>query len=1493
MPTRGALHRGACINLTTVALLCCFQFGCPVADVPAVSSADVPIPAAEATAVPAAEAPAVPAAEATASLAEAPVTAPAGEVPATVPVSVAPAVPAAEVPAVVPAKATSAPAVEATAAAPAAEVEADNEAPVLNCPPDRVVSTNPNNAHATVKVGEVTAVDNSGEELVVVSSAAVNSHGDDVVQADTAGNKLFPIGKTVLPFAASDSAGNVGTCTVLITVTDTEPPSLACSTVAPVEVPIGQAEALVALPAVAVATDNSGKAVVVTKLAGKPLQQLQDSHRFKVGTTLVIYRGADESGNIAECTTDVIVTQRQDSEKPVLTCADGVDVNTDAGAATATVVLLPPSVSDNSGESLSASTTVVGSNFVIGATVVSFSATDSAGNVGHCSVTVTVKDVEKPALKCPSPITIESTLPGGTRDFALPAIAEATDNSGAVPQITILVDGTEAKGVHRFPVGTTLVTYKGVDNAGNHGECTVSVSVSEPKKLDITCPTDMQLGTNPGVSFATIRIQAAHQTTQGTGNVMEVPEVVGITVPLSVSVAGRQLSDAELQSLRLEVGVNKIMFSANDGQTSATCEAAVTVEDGEAPVLTCPPPNVVATDVGKSYATVTVNSPSVSDNSGENIQVMRSTPGANGAVTSTLYQSESKRYTVGTSSIIFTGTDSKKNSGECTTKVVVTDIEPPNISCPVNSTVKNSLSDMKQPAQATAIDNLDGAVIVTTRFEGKTVSYASAAPVIHYKIGINLLMHSAQDSSGNEATCVSTVTITPPSDSTVKAVTPDAGGGANVPAGTHNPAPTSTTPPAVAPAAVAPAAVAPAAVAPAAMAPAVVPPGVVPPGVVPPGVAPTPKSSHPPTAIKPALVTVSDTMIHMRWSTSVTSESHSEIRHQYQMAEVVLKKPAQWKTVTTSRQREWKHMNLKPATSYMFRVRHQFQKGGAASTNSWVSGAFSEVAQFKTKASTAPVMPPPAPPVQQARPALTEQQLIQHRELKLKAPVSISSNGGWLAFDCPLIFGSSSTISFYLWLVDDGSMQGKGASNTEAMARHVTQTARDKLDNVTPNLRVTRPKNSATSKFYLSGPRSTSKRSLQGSYSIHSAQFSKWVHIGLTLDHSKVTLFVDGQQEASYTVQALQQKPVTDSPENRSPVLFGSGDDFNGMSAIIDGVTFYKDRSLSSVELLMDKKLTNLLAMPATLRRPLSDTGPDLIFDTAIALRGEQLVGGASGTEVAPSSEGLAVEQSLLEKKLLAYYLVSHALGSERAHIALGHRHLHGIGVLQQCELAAHYYMFASEKGIDEMIQSNINSTRDVEFRLAETPSSTTEFYASIDKYDGILGEDDPFFKRMLMDASPSMQRPKGDPEAQYWLAKHYYWGRSGLAVNYTATIHYNKLAVVQEHTDALQFMGILYAKGHGVEVNHDVGLEYSMRAAAKGNLAAENTIGYYHERQGDYISALRHFKRAADGNNSYGHYNIALLYSDGLGTLRQDNEKALMHYELSAELGHPSCMLM
>lgn len=520
------------------------------------------------------------------------------------------------------------------------------------------------------------------------------------------------------------------------------------------------------------------------------------------------------------------------------------------------------------------------------------------------------------------------------------------------------------------------------------------------------------------------------------------------------------------------------------------------------------------------------------------------------------------------------------------------------------------------------------------------------------------------------------------------------------------------------------------------------------------------------------------------------------------------------------------------------------------------------------------------------------------RKVLLENPVSISANGGWLAFDTPLVAGMQSTLCFFLWLVDDGSMQGGTPHDGEATSRHITQTARDSLANLTPNLRVSRPKGSLTSKFYLSGPRSVTKRSLQGAYSQSAATFSQWQHVCLALNDRTVQLLVDGRAEASYTVQGDITPPVDVLHE---AVLFGSGDDFNGASAIVDGVSIYSKITLSANDAKTDKSFYTPLLMPSSLKRPLVDTGPDLIFDQGISIRLKQLVLPEHST---PSESASTVTQDIL-----AHYLVAHSLGCERAHLALGHRHMYGIGgVAQSCEIASHYYLFAAEKGIDEMIQSNINTTRDVELVLDQAKNSQQELVDQLDHFGGILGEEDHLVKRMKQLAEPAEQprtqtrthagaqsggTGSGDAAAQYWLAKHYYWGRAGLPLNYTEAVRYNRMAAQQGHAEALQFMGILYAKGHGVEPNAEAGLDFSTRAANKGNLAAHNTIGYYHERQGDYITALKHFKQAADHNNSYGHYNIALLYSDGLGTLRQDKQKALKHFIIAAELGHPSCMLM
>lgn len=81
-----------------------------------------------------------------------------------------------------------------------------------------------------------------------------------------------------------------------------------------------------------------------------------------------------------------------DTEAPQVTCPRNVQVFTDRGVRTGTAVFDNAVASDNSLGPITISRDKASgsSNFPIGDTVVSFSATDSEGNTNYCSFIVTV-----------------------------------------------------------------------------------------------------------------------------------------------------------------------------------------------------------------------------------------------------------------------------------------------------------------------------------------------------------------------------------------------------------------------------------------------------------------------------------------------------------------------------------------------------------------------------------------------------------------------------------------------------------------------------------------------------------------------------------------------------------------------------------------------------------------------------------------------------------------------------------------------------------------------------------------------------------------------------------------------------------------------------------------------------------------------------------------------------------------------------------------------
>lgn len=176
-----------------------------------------------------------------------------------------------------------------------------------------------------------------------------------------------------------------------------------------------------------------------------------------------------------------------DTTPPAIFCPSPIVRNTDVGSCTAVVnasTLSYPVFFDACGATLSASGIPPGYAFPIGVTTITWTATDAAGNSKSCIQTVTVSDIEKPIINCPTNITAYTT-PGQCNANVTIPIATASDNC-SVSSITnnYNAGGANASGI--YPLGTTLVTFTATDAANNTATCIMSVTVINSQSPIIT-----------------------------------------------------------------------------------------------------------------------------------------------------------------------------------------------------------------------------------------------------------------------------------------------------------------------------------------------------------------------------------------------------------------------------------------------------------------------------------------------------------------------------------------------------------------------------------------------------------------------------------------------------------------------------------------------------------------------------------------------------------------------------------------------------------------------------------------------------------------------------------------------------------------------------------------------------------------------------------------------------------------------------------------------
>lgn len=333
----------------------------------------------------------------------------------------------------------------------------DNVAPTVTCPGNIAQNTD---------AGENTAVVN-----YTVPTGSDNCPGVSVGCSPDTGT-AFPLGQTTVTCTATDAASNTGTCNFTVTVTDNEPPSIVCPANIAQSADPGQCEAVVNYT-VPTAQDNDGATVVCNPDTGSV---------FPVGPTLVTCTATDTSSNTTTCSFTVTVS---DDEAPTFSCPENTAVDSDPDECGTVVTFDNPTATDNCDSSVTVTCDPPsGSTFVVGHTVVTCSATDTAGNTGTCAFTVTVNDTQDPVITCPGNITrgSDANLCAAVVSFD----ATATDNCEGV---NVLCDPPSGS---VFSLGQTTVNCTATDASGNTDTCSFTVTINDTQAPSITCPIDVE-----------------------------------------------------------------------------------------------------------------------------------------------------------------------------------------------------------------------------------------------------------------------------------------------------------------------------------------------------------------------------------------------------------------------------------------------------------------------------------------------------------------------------------------------------------------------------------------------------------------------------------------------------------------------------------------------------------------------------------------------------------------------------------------------------------------------------------------------------------------------------------------------------------------------------------------------------------------------------------------------------------------------------------------
>jgi hypothetical protein len=447
---------------------------------------------------------------------------------------------------------------------------------------------------------------------------------------------------------------------------------------------------------------------------------------FAFGTTMVTYTVTDSAGVTATGTFPVNVI---DTDAPVIVSLPDMTVPNDSGKCGAKVVY-STTATDCNLQSITYSPES-GTEFPIGTTTVTVTATDAAGHQSNDTFTVTVTDTVAPTLHT-TPVVVNN-LPG-----TCGANVNFQSTADDCTQVTIIYSTsptfspTITSGTN-FPVGTTLVYVKATDTTGNSsiGSFTVTVKDTDAPTLTVS---NVTVNNTPGTCAANVPFAATADDCSA----------VALTYSLSPTFTPAIGSGASFT-----VGTHTVYVRAVDAAGNAsTGSFTVTVLDADAPTLNLS--NITVNNTPGSCSANVAFAATATDCSPTTIVYS-----LNSSLTPTI--DSGANFPLGTTTVYVGATDTAGNVSNGSFTVTVKDAEAPVLHVTdytVASVSGNCGATVNFAATATDCS------AVTIIYSLNASFSSTILPGASFPVGTTIVYVKATDTTGNSSTGMFNVTVT-------------------------------------------------------------------------------------------------------------------------------------------------------------------------------------------------------------------------------------------------------------------------------------------------------------------------------------------------------------------------------------------------------------------------------------------------------------------------------------------------------------------------------------------------------------------------------------------------------------------------------------------------------------------------------------------------------------------------------------------------------------